>query len=75
MKQQVLNKTQHHAVIVTKVMATKTLSYNHRHICPAKENAESVRTHSIYKLNEHRNGSLTDDMLEQADEQLIKKIG
>ncbi|MFM7990434.1 MAG: hypothetical protein ACKPKO_65065 [Candidatus Fonsibacter sp.] len=51
-----------------KVMAPKTLKYNHKHICPAKEHVECVKNSPIEQIDQDLLQVLTSEVLEKAVE-------
>ena len=57
-----------------KVMAPKTLKYNHKYTCPAKDKAEPMKEDKPKQMNKDPDIVLTDKILEKAIENKIKQI-
>lgn len=57
-----------------KVMAPKTLKYNHKYTCPAKNKTEPIKEDKPKQMNKDPDIVLTDKILEKAIENKIKQI-
>ena len=57
-----------------KVMAPKTLKYNHKYTCPAKDKSEPMKKDKPKQMNKDPDIVLTDKILEKAIENKIKQI-
>ena len=55
-------------------MAPKTLKYNHKYTCLARDKSEPMKESKLEQMNEDHAKVLTDDVLEKAIEEQIKQI-
>ena len=55
-------------------MAPKTLKYNHKYTCPARDKSEPMKEEKPEQMNKDHAKVLTDNMLEKAIEEKIKQI-